>query len=169
MDLIFLHEGGYVDHPNDPGGATNMGITLATLARWRDHVVTKDDVKHLTRREASGIYGALYWFPIRGNDLPSGLDCSVMDFAVNAGVRRAVSMLQALVCESIDGVMGPQTLQAVTQNITLHGKADILITEYAQGRETYYRTLAHFPTFGAGWLRRTNETKAKSLALAQGG
>ncbi len=161
MDFIFLQEGGYVDHPSDPGGATNWGITLDTLRRWRGTPVTKEAVQHLTQNEAMAIYAANYWSPIRGDELRSGMDCSVMDFSVNAGVSRAVKLLQALVHMAQDGVMGPQTLRAVEVS-----QIETLVMAYAAQREAYYRSLSTFATFGTGWLRRNAATKARSLALA---
>gem|GEM_PF-6374819 len=71
---VLASEGGYVDHTKDPGGATNMGITLATLQEWRGRPIAKTDVRDLTRDEAAAIYRAKYWNKVKGDDLPAGLD-----------------------------------------------------------------------------------------------
>ena len=96
---VLRHEGGYVDHPSDPGGATNMGITRKTLAHWRNVSPWTDlpklEVQKLTHGEAGLIYRALYWNACRAGDLPDGVDLAVFDFAVNSGPDRAVRTLQA--------------------------------------------------------------------------
>lgn len=111
MAEIIAHEGGYVDHPKDPGGATNMGITIGTLREWRGGPVTKGHVRSLTKREAETIYRARYWNPVRGDDLRAGVDLVALDPAVNSGVRRGVQWLQRAVGVAADGKMGPVTLK----------------------------------------------------------
>lgn len=85
LSETLAHEGGYVDHPKDPGGATNMGITQAALSDWRDRPVSRFEVRTLTRVEADAIYRARYWNAVRGDDLPPGLDLVAFDGAVNSG------------------------------------------------------------------------------------
>src|SRR5215213_8289929 len=88
-------EGGYVDDPADPGGATNMGITLATLRAWtHEPALGPVQVRGMSRAEAAAIYRAMYWSPLHGAALPSGVDLSVCDFGVNAGMRRSAVLLQ---------------------------------------------------------------------------
>src|SRR5690606_7617867 len=86
---VLRHEGGYVDHPLDPGGATNMGITRKTLARWRRVApwsdLPKAAVETLSRQEASRIYRQFYWDLCRAGQLPPGVDLAVFDYAVNSG------------------------------------------------------------------------------------
>ncbi len=96
LSLVLKHEGGFADHPADPGGATMMGITQATLAEWRGRPVTKDEVRALSRVEAGAIYRARYWDAVKGDDLPSGLDLAAFDYAVNSGPARAVRTIQGL-------------------------------------------------------------------------
>jgi lysozyme family protein len=91
---VLKHEDGYVNHPADPGGATNLGITAATLAQARGHPVSAADVAALTRAEAAAIYRRLFWNPARSDDLPAGLDHAVFDLAVNSGPGRAARLLQ---------------------------------------------------------------------------
>jgi hypothetical protein len=113
LEEVLWHEGGYADNPRDPGGATNLGITIATLGEWRGRAVTKADVKALTREEAAAIYRARYWKRVRGDALPAGLDLAVFDFAVNSGPARAVKALQRELGVAQDGLVGPVTLGAL--------------------------------------------------------
>ena len=94
LDFVFEREGGYVDSPHDPGEATNMGITLETLAQWRGKSVTKSDIAELSRGEAADIYAARFWQPVRGDQLPAELDLVAFDAAVMSGPSRGVVFLQ---------------------------------------------------------------------------
>ncbi len=91
LDLVLSFEGGFVHDPRDPGGATNLGVTQATLARACGRPVSIDEVRALTRAEAGAIYRRLYWTAIRGDALPAGLDLAVFDCAVNSGPARRAS------------------------------------------------------------------------------
>ena len=114
LAAVLVHEGGYVDHPKDPGGATNMGITHKVLARWRGVTpytrLDKSEVKNLSKAEAAAIYRKNYWDEIRGDDLPSGVDYAIFDFAVNSGPNRAAKALQRIVKAKVDGQIGPETI-----------------------------------------------------------
>ena len=94
LKAIFQSEGGFVDDPDDPGGATNLGVTIGTLSAERGHTVTVADVKALTFSEASAIYERAYWNPAHCGELPDGVDLVVFDCAVNSGVARAIRLLQ---------------------------------------------------------------------------
>ena len=94
LELVLHHEGGYVDHPKDPGGATNYGVTKKVYERYLGRECTKDEVKEMPMEAVREIYKRKYWDKIRGDDLPAGLDWCVFDFAVNAGVSRASKLLQ---------------------------------------------------------------------------
>ena len=111
LDIVLAAEGGYVDNPLDAGGATNMGITRATLARWRGVVPASDlpkaEVRALTRAEAAAIYEARYWRRVAGPELPAGLDLALFDYAVNSGPVRAVKTLQTALGVVADGLVGP--------------------------------------------------------------
>lgn len=155
---LLTHEGGFVNHPADPGRATNFGVTQATLAAWRGKPVTEQDVRDLTRDEAGAIYRARYWMPIKGDALPPGVDLAVMDFAVNSGQAKAAMMLQQVVGVAQDGAIGPLTLAAV-------GAADprAVVTGLCDARMAFLRSLSIWPTFGKGWTRRVSEVKAAAL------
>lgn len=167
---ILRHEGGYVDHPSDPGGATNMGITRKTLARWRRvnpwWQLPKADVKALSKTEVKSIYKALYWDRVAANNLPSGLDLAVFDFAVNSGPSRAVKMLQQILNVSADGVIGPITLVALNRAAARIGTAG-LIQALGRGRLGFLRRLRTFSVFGKGWARRVRSVEKRALELAR--
>ena len=166
LSFTLREEGGFVDDPADPGGATNMGITLATLRSWTDDPATGvAQIRQMTSRMAEAIYGARYWNPIRGDALPRGVDLSVFDFGVNAGTYRSAMLLQQALGFPVgetDGCIGPQTLAAAV-------KADAcrLIEDLASRQAAYYRALADFPIFGRGWLARTAARRAAALAMIQ--
>ncbi|WP_372425209.1 glycoside hydrolase family 108 protein [Salinarimonas chemoclinalis] len=164
VTIVLQLEGGYVDDPHDPGGATNMGITLNTLRDWRkDQSLGPDDVKALTETEAKAIYRANYWNPMQCDGLPAGVDLSVFDFGVNAGPSRSVKLLESLVGTAQDGIMGPQTLAA-----TAAQDAPDLIRRFADGRIAYYRSLSGWDRYGNGWTNRTNTVEKDALAMAGG-
>lgn len=159
--VILRHEGGYADHPHDPGGATNYGITHKTLADWRGKDrVTKAEVRALQPTEAQEIYRSRYWNAVAGDDLPAGVDLMTFDFGVNAGNHRSAKMLQGIIGADQDGVIGPATLKRLSELDTAS-----VIEAFAAARMKYYRGLRHWQTFGKGWTRRTAETKAEALAM----
>ena len=158
LEHILQFEGGYVDHPSDPGGATNMGITIGTLADWRSAPVTKEDVQHLTLQEAGQIYKARYWDACHCDELPKGVAFILFDAAVNHGPHRATRFLQQAANVADDGIIGPQTLGAVNG-----ADATTLIEEYAARRMHFYGKLSTFSVFGLGWSRRL--MSAVSLAI----
>ncbi len=157
---VLEFEGGYSDHRLDPGGATNLGITLAVLKAYRGRSVSKQDVRALTKKEAATIYRERYWEPAACGVLPSGLDLAVFDCAVNQGVGRARRFLQQAANVKVDGQIGPVTLAAISA-----AKPDRLLTEFMARRMQSYGSLQRlFPTFGLGWSRRLMAT----YAVAQG-
>ncbi|YBV94165.1 glycoside hydrolase family 108 protein (plasmid) [Phyllobacteriaceae bacterium JZ32] len=161
VQYVFEEEGGYADNPGDPGGPTNMGITQRTLSAWEGHTVSPDDVRHLTRKEATQIYKAEYWEKIDGDELPAGLDYAVFDFAVNSGPARAAMTLQEIVGVPQDGVIGMQTIRAVEGRDV----AD-LINMLCDKRKAWLQTLMAANTFGAGWTARVDRVRSRALALA---
>lgn len=161
MVHIFDVEGGYVDHPRDPGGATNMGITIGTLRRWRDAPVTKDDVKNLTKMEAKQIYSAFYWDVVDCDYWPKGLDLVVMDACVNSGPRPAVKWLQRALGVDDDGRIGPVTKGAVRATESLSG----LIEDCIEERLKSVRSFRNYDVFGRGWENRIRQAEASALGM----
>jgi lysozyme family protein len=169
LAAVLREEGGFSDHPADPGGATNMGITRRTLADWRGvspwQSLDVAAVKALTREEAARIYRARYWDACAADHLPAGLDLAVFDFAVNSGPVRAVRTLQELVGTDGDGIVGPRTLAAVRDRAQ-RGGMRLLIGLYCDRRLAFLESLATFAVFGRGWSRRVDTIRAASLEAA---
>ena len=162
---VLRHEGGYVDHPADPGGATNMGITRKTLARWRNVSpwwdLPKAAVQGLGRAEAAEIYRRGYWVACHAGDLPPGVDVAVFDYAVNSGPDRAIRTLQATLGVVVDGIVGPLTLAAAQR-----ADAARTINALCDRRLGFLRALSTFAIFGRGWTGRVAAIRAASLAAA---
>ena len=159
--LIMRHEGGYVDHPSDPGGCTKYGITLGTFRRMVKPHADCNDVKAMDAETAEDIYRRIYWSAVDGDDLPAGVDLCVFDHGVNSGPRRAIELLQSVVGANPDGIIGRVTLFMVDKIPPMQ-----LIDKYSKARLSYYQRLKHWRTFGRGWSRRVNETRELALALA---
>jgi len=160
MHEVFKFEGGYVDHPRDPGGATNMGITRRTLEAWEGRRVTKLEVKDLSPQKAMAIYKKNYWNAVRGDDLASGFDMVAMDGAVNSGPSRGIRWLQRAVRATVDGAVGPQTIAATRA-------AGVPAIERACAyRVGFLRGLSTFGVFGRGWLRRVAHVESVATMLA---
>lgn len=166
---VFALEGGYVDHPSDPGGATNLGITRRALAEWRGVVpwqnLPKTAVRDLKKSEAAEVYHHSYWVPAGCDQWPAGLDLCVFDFAVHSGPRRAVASLQALVGATADGLSGPQTRAAVSTFVDRDG-LEALINAYVDRRNRFLHSLSTYETFGRGWNRRIARIRSWALAAA---
>ena len=170
LDEVLRHEGGFADHPSDPGGATNLGITHKTLARWR-HVspwwkLPKSAVMDLQRAEAARIYRASYWDRIKGGQLPVGLDLALFDLAVNSGPDRAIRMLQAELDVAADGQIGPLTLEAADTYAARKGLGP-LIGALCDRRLRFLNRLPTFTVFGKGWTARVASVRSAALAAAK--
>ena len=163
LPIILASEGGFVDNPKDPGGATNLGITLNALSDWYGHPAAIDDVRGLTVDDVAPLYQVKYWNAAHCDDCAQGLDLMVFDEAVNQGVGRAIKTLQSAVGVADDGVYGPATLAA----IKACNPADA-INAMAAAREAFYRGLSTFPTFGKGWLARLQRTQGLALGMLSG-
>ena len=160
LETILHHEGGYVNHPKDPGGETNLGVTKRV---YEEHGGTKD-MKDLTVEDVAPIYKKGYWDKMKGDELPSGLDLCVFDFGVNAGPGRAAKYLQTMIGSTPDGGIGPMTLKAVSEYVEEHGLVKA-IENYQDARQSYYEKLSTFDTFGRGWTRRVDETTQLAKTL----
>jgi len=160
LETILHHEGGYVNHPKDPGGETNLGVTKRVYEEFGG---TKD-MKDLTVEDVAPIYKTGYWDKVKGDELPSGLDLCVFDFGVNAGPGRAAKYLQKMIGTVVDGGIGPNTLRTLKGYVEENG-IDKTIKDYQADRQSYYEQLSTFDTFGKGWTRRVNETTELALSI----
>lgn len=160
LALVLEHEGGYVNHPKDPGGATNRGVTQAVYDAYRK-VRGRGllSVKFITDEELRAIYKFQYWDKVQGDFLPSGLDYAVFDFAVNSGVSRAAKYLQAVIGVAQDGQIGAKTLSAITSPVAT-------INALLDRRVGFLRNLKTFMTFGKGWTTRVHGVRAHALEMA---
>ena len=160
LKTILHHEGGYVNHPKDPGGETNLGVTKRV---YQEHGGTKD-MKDLLVEDVAPIYKKGYWDKMKGNDLPGGLDLCVFDFGVNAGPGRAAKFLQSMIGTTVDGGIGPNTLAKVEEYVRENGEHET-VKKYQEMRQKYYEQLSTFATFGKGWTRRVEETTKLALDI----
>lgn len=166
LKQVLRHEGGYSDHPKDPGGRTNLGVTQRVYEDWVGYPVNEAVMRRLTVDHVKTLYKVKYWDVIKGDDLPLGLDLCVFDFAVNAGPNRAARYLQKMVGAQADGQIGPYTLSLVKQFVRERGKVSGILL-YQDSRREYYKLLKTFPTFGKGWLNRVREVEMSAVVLAK--
>lgn len=164
--LIEKWEGTFSDNPNDPGGATNFGITQATLAAWRGHPVSVDDVRNLTRDEARRIFYARYWRPMRLDDLPYPAALMTYNCCVNSGLQRGGIFLQRALNRQgagliEDGSVGARTISAADTAAQVR-----LVADFSALYGDFYRGLSTWPVFGKGWMSRLNEVTAAAKAAA---
>lgn len=162
MSLSFTlkEEGGFSDDPQDPGGATMDGITLAEFQSWFGSDKTVDDLKNISPSQLEMIYEESYWNQVRGDELPAGVDCSMFDFAVNAGPHEAIKVLQRELAVVVDGILGPITMGVLVRQMPM-----IVIDWLETGQLRFYRSLSTYRYFGKGWVNRTLARHAQSLAL----
>ena len=163
LQYVLKHEGGFVNHPQDPGGITNLGVTKAVWEEWVGHPVSQKIMENLTPADVSTMYRRKYWDKVQGNDLPNGVDYCVFDAAVNSGPGRAIKWLQGCVGVDMDGALGPKTLGAVKA-----ADPKSLVSDYSKRRLSFLQDLPTFETFGRGWSRRVSEVEQTALEMAQG-
>ncbi|MDK3075639.1 glycosyl hydrolase 108 family protein [Sedimentitalea sp. JM2-8] len=158
-EFIKRWEGGFADHPADKGGATNMGITIGTLADWRGADVTVEDVRNLTRAEADEIFRTRYYAMCRCGEMPERMAMVVYNCAVLSGPKTAIKFVQDAFNDlgltvdgkglEVDGILGRLTMGAVQQT-----DPGVLADAFMDRQEQYLRSLDTFSVFGAGWLNR---------------
>lgn len=153
FDTAFEHmlkeEGGYTNHPRDPGGMTNLGVTKQVWEEWVGHPVDEKAMRSLTPEMVKPLYKRKYWDKIQGDDLPEGIDMIVFDTAVNSGPGRAIKFLQGCVGTDMDGALGPKTMAAVRAVETKR-----LVEDYAKRRLSFLHELPTWDAFGKGWSNR---------------
>jgi lysozyme family protein len=152
IDFVLSNEGGYVCHPDDPGGETNFGISKRSYPH--------EDIKHLSSARAREIYERDYWLPIRGPELPEQVAVPLLDYAVNAGVVKAIRALQAMLRVKRDGRFGPITIDALRQRVSDKGAlrlAEELILERAVFLVKLGCRRHGSEVFLTGWMRRIRD------------
>jgi lysozyme family protein len=159
---VLVHEGGYVNHPKDPGGATNKGVTQRVYDDWRvNRGLAPRSVKHIQTNEIEEIYRKQYWDAVKGDQLPAGVDYCVFDLAVNSGTNRAARFLQRAAGVFEDGKIGPVTLAAVNMI-----PPRLLVDSICDERICFLKSLSTFSTFGKGWTRRVSDVRDHGKAMA---
>ena len=152
--LVLKSEGNFVNHPRDPGGMTNLGVTRNVWKEWVKHEVDEAEMRSLTPELVTPLYKARYWDACKCDDLPRGVDYVVFDSAVNMGPGRAAKLLQAALGVTADGSIGRATIAAATAADPVK-----LLEAFSQGKEEFYQSLATFATFGKGWLNRVTHVQ----------
>jgi len=157
LDLVLKSEGGFVNNPKDPGGMTNLGVTASTWANFKGRNTNEKEMRSLTRDDVAPLYEKKYWDACKCDDLPSGVDYLVFDFAVNSGPGRSVKILQRALGLPEDGAVGPVTIQT----IDVMDKIE-LIARFSDAKKQFYESLPTFATFGNGWLKRVDEARVNA-------
>jgi lysozyme family protein len=160
---VFRDEGGYTNEATDPGGPTNWGITIHDARQYWKADATAEDVRNMPKSVAQDIYRKHYADPISYDLLPAGVDYSVLDYAINSGISRSVKTLQAITSSKVDGIMGPNTLMAVSKK-----DPKAVVEEIWNSRLAFDKSLTHlWPVYGKGWTNRINRGRALALSLTQ--
>jgi len=159
---LLVHEGGYSNHPADPGGPTNFGITIYDYRKYVKPEASAADVKAMKVEEAKAIYRAKYWGAQRCDELPAGVDYAVFDYGVNSGIGRSGKVLRrALKLTDGSGVVSDAVIAAARA-----ADAKALIVAICDERLRFLQSLKTWGVFGKGWGARVADVKAFSLALA---
>jgi lysozyme family protein len=160
FEQMLASEGGYVNHPSDPGGMTNLGVTKRVWEEWVGRESNEKEMRSLTPEMVAPLYKRKFWDACKCDELPTGVDYLVFDFAVNAGPGRSAKILQTAIGVPADGGIGPITLAAVNAQDPVE-----LIEKFSDAKEDFYRSLNTFETFGKGWLNRVAAVKVKANSM----
>jgi lysozyme family protein len=148
FERLLGHEGGYVNHPSDPGGETMYGVT-ARVARAHGYA---GPMRDLPLSEAQRIARAAYWDAVKADELPAGVRFDVFDTAYNSGVTQAAKLLQRALGVKDDGQLGPVTLAAARAM-----DPERLVARFNGWRLDFLNDLPTWPSFGRGWTQRVAE------------
>jgi lysozyme family protein len=155
-EVVMKYEGGYVNHPNDPGGETYNGISRRAHPNWEGWQFI-DQKKTVPEDLVRRFYYEKFWKPLRCDEMPTPVGEYLFDFAVNAGIRQAVITIQSAVGVTTDGILGPLTMGAISRS-----DAQLLMYKLLSHRITFYVAITtqnrkQFEVFFLGWIRRTIE------------
>ena len=162
LAAVLHHEGGYTNHPADPGGMTNLGCTKATWEKWCGRQVTEAEMRALEASDVAPLYKEKYWDKVQGDYLPAGVDYAVFDCAINSGPGRSVKLLQEAIGTTPDGAIGPKTLAAIRDMDPV-----AIINSACDKRLSFLKELPTWGTFGRGWERRVQDVRATAIEMAQ--
>ena len=158
---LLLHEGGYTNHPSDPGGPTNFGITIFDYRKYVKPTATAADVRAMKIEEAKRIYRAKYWDAQRCDELPAGVDYAVFDYGVNSGIRRSGKVLRRVLKLSDSTSLVNGGVIAAAKNVD----AKALIGTICDERLRFLQSLKIWGVFGKGWSRRVAEVRAAAFGM----
>jgi len=160
FQMVLNHEGGFVNNPKDPGGMTNLGVTKKVWEEFVGREVDEREMRALTPDAVKPLYKKNYWDKIKGDQLPSGVDYAAYDLAVNSGVGRAAKYLQQIAGVPADGLIGPQSIEAINAC-----PAEEVVDALCDMRLDFLKRLPTWNTFGKGWERRVVEVKQKASTM----
>jgi lysozyme family protein len=158
---LLANEGGYSNHPSDPGGPTNFGITLGDYRKYVKADATAADVRAMQVGEAKAIYRSKYWEAMRADELLAGVDYCMFDYAVNSGTGRAPKVLQRVLGVPVTGRVDDATLAVARER-----DARALIQAICDERMRFLQSLKTWPVFGRGWTKRVAEVRTAALAMS---
>lgn len=157
MSFVSQWEGGYVHHPNDPGGATNKGIIQSSYDHWRrQNKLTLRSVKFITDAEVYQLYYDNYWLPLKVVGFDPSLDLVLFDTAVNFGVGGAIRFLQQSLNITADGSAGPVTIAKTRAYPDKQRLAESICVRRINFRYNRVKANPSQNVFLKGWLRRDN-------------
>jgi len=163
LSLVLQSEGLYVDNSKDPGGETMRGVTRNAWAGWLKRPIEDGEMAKLTVEDVTPFYKALYWDKTYCDELPVGVDYIIFDAAVNMGPGQSVKLLQEALGCFPDGVLGPNTLNAIEDVNPIS-----IVNNFSTEKEDFYKQLKTFPIFGKGWLNRVEQVKTKAMEMING-
>lgn len=153
-------EGGWSNHPQDPGGATMKGIVQRVYDPWREkHGKPRQSVRLISDDEVQAIYRQNYWNIVQGDELPPGIDLAVFDFGVNSGPARGIRYLQTVLGVTADGHMGPVTIKAAADADPVATVKKLMVD-----RRAFLNKIPHRKPFLKGWMRRCAGVEQACLA-----
>jgi lysozyme family protein len=159
---LLQHEGGYSNHPSDPGGPTKFGITIHDYRRYINARAGAADVRAMTLEQARSIYRDNYWAALNCDALPAGVDYAVFDYGVNSGIGRSGKVLRRLVgLPAHTHAVTVEVIAAVSQR-----DSRAIIGAICDERLRFLRSLKTWQVFGNGWSRRVREVRAAALEMA---
>src|SRR6478736_3896432 len=162
LPLLLAHEGGYSNHPSDPGGPTNFGITIGDYRKYVKADATAADVRAMRLDDAKAIYREKYWNAQRCDELPAGVDYAVFDYGVNSGIGRSGKVLRRVVgLPDTTHVVTDEVLRAVARR-----DPKALASAINDERLAFLKRLNAWPVFGTGWGARVAGVKSVSLCMA---
>ena len=165
--FLLQFEGGFVNDPKDPGGATNLGVTQATLSAFLGRQASIAEVKALTPAKAGQIYRAKFWDHVNGDNLPDGIDCAVFDFGVHSGPTRGVAALQRAIGVADDEVVGDVTTKAAIKAAATSDKAKATINAICDDRMAFIKKTKAFKVvkFQKGLINRVEKCRKAALSM----